>query len=275
MGTIRHGPPPPRDLLSSPPWAAGPRGDAGAAPPVQSRIVGGWECEKHSQPWQAAIYHHGILECGGVLVHPQWVLTAARCMKSHYQVWLGRHDLLEDEHTAQFFQVTHHFPHPQFNKTLLEVRSRSPGEDYSHDLMLLRLEQPADLSGAVQVLELPTQEPHLWSACYVSGWGSLHPAETEKIPNRLHCVDLALLPTQLCQSVFMDKVTDVMLCAGRLKGGKDACKGDSGSPLVCGGVLHGIMSWGGTPCGREQVPSVYSKLLPHLQWIQSTIANYS
>ncbi|XP_037373005.1 glandular kallikrein-3, submandibular-like isoform X2 [Talpa occidentalis] len=165
--------------------------------------------------------------------------------------------------------------HEVFNKTLLEVRSRSPGEDYSHDLMLLRLEQPADLSGAVQVLELPTQEPHLWSACYVSGWGSLHPAETEKIPNRLHCVDLALLPTQLCQSVFMDKVTDVMLCAGRLKGGKDACKGDSGSPLVCGGVLHGIMSWGGTPCGREQVPSVYSKLLPHLQWIQSTIANYS
>uniref|UniRef100_A0A9L0JXT8 Peptidase S1 domain-containing protein n=1 Tax=Equus asinus TaxID=9793 RepID=A0A9L0JXT8_EQUAS len=54
----------------------------GALPPIQSRIIGGWECEKHSKPWQVAVYHQGHFQCGGVLVHPQWVLTAAHCMST-------------------------------------------------------------------------------------------------------------------------------------------------------------------------------------------------
>ncbi|XP_069313699.1 kallikrein-2-like isoform X2 [Eulemur rufifrons] len=53
---------------------------AGAAPLIQARVVGGWECENHSQPWQVAVTRHGFAQCGGVLVHPQWVLTAAHCI---------------------------------------------------------------------------------------------------------------------------------------------------------------------------------------------------
>lgn len=52
----------------------------GAVPLIQSRIIGGHECKKHSQPWQVALYHFSSFQCGGVLVDPQWVLTAAHCM---------------------------------------------------------------------------------------------------------------------------------------------------------------------------------------------------
>lgn len=52
----------------------------GARPLMESRIISAWEYERHSQPRQVAVYHYGRALCGGVLVHPQWVLTAVHCI---------------------------------------------------------------------------------------------------------------------------------------------------------------------------------------------------
>ncbi|ELK18489.1 kallikrein-1 [Pteropus alecto] len=243
----------------------------GAAPPIQSRIVGGWDCEKHSQPWQAALYHYSSFQCGGVLVHPQWVLTAAHCISDNYQLWLGRHSLFEQEDTAQFVRVNESFPHPQFNLSLLKNHTIRPEEDYSYDLMLLHLEEPAQITDAVKVLDLPTQEPQLGSICYASGWGSIEPDKFD-FPDELHCVDLELLSNDLCAKAHPQKVTDLMLCAGHLEGGKDTCVGDSGGPLICDGVLQGITSWGHTPCGQRNRPGVFVKLLAFVDWVKETMA---
>ncbi|KAB0384916.1 hypothetical protein FD755_006833 [Muntiacus reevesi] len=243
-----------------------------AALRIQTRIIGGQECERHSQPWQVAIYHFSKFQCGGVLVAPQWVLTAAHCKSNNYQVWLGRHNLFEDEDSAQFALVSEAFPNPGFNLSLLENHIRQPGEDYSHDLMLLRLQEPLQLTEDVQVLGLPTEEPQLGATCLASGWGSIKPDEFS-YPDDLQCVDLTLLPNEKCAAAHPQEVTETMLCAGNLQGGKDTCVGDSGGPLICEGMLQGITSWGHIPCGSPNKPSVYTKVILYLDWINKTMTD--
>uniref|UniRef100_A0A671DN32 Peptidase S1 domain-containing protein n=1 Tax=Rhinolophus ferrumequinum TaxID=59479 RepID=A0A671DN32_RHIFE len=91
-------------------------------------------------------------------------------------------------------------------------------------------------------------------------------------PHELQCVDLKLLTNDVCANAHPQKVTDVMLCAGHLQGGKDTCVSDSGGPLICDGVFQGITSWGHTPCGRTHMPGVFTKLLSFLDWIKETMA---
>ncbi|XP_037982421.1 kallikrein-14-like [Motacilla alba alba] len=156
-------------LCQPPPCPPGQRaeGDGAGATCVplspegdEDRIIGGYPCVPLSQPWQALIY--GPLRCGGVLVRPLWVLTAAHCVRRGLRVRLGEDDLQRREGTEQERRVTLAVPHPRFDPATLDA-----------DLALLRLERPAAIGPAVRPLALPRACGRAGDTCLLSGWGTV------------------------------------------------------------------------------------------------------
>ncbi|KAJ6650605.1 hypothetical protein lerEdw1_005722 [Lerista edwardsae] len=223
----------------------------------EGRIIGGYPCIPHSQPWQA--YLRGQYICGGTLIHPSWVVTAAHCFGGNIVVRLGENDLSTWERGQQVRAVARTIRHPQYD-----------ARTFSNDIMLLKLERPVPVSQNIRPLRLPTGCIAPGTTCLVSGWGTVTTPQAT-FPQVLQCGNVRIFPPQSCAASYPRLFTSNMLCAGVPEGGVDSCQGDSGGPLVCNQQLTGIVSWGMEKCAQANQPGVYTKVCNYVNWIQETI----
>lgn len=117
----------------------------------RGRIVGGWDVEPHTHPYQAGLIltkGTSLFLCGGSAIHIRAILTAAHCTEftSHTLVILGAHILQSAEPSQQIFSVTlrGYRPHPQYNR-----------QNFQNDICILILDSPIELSSYVQLIALP------------------------------------------------------------------------------------------------------------------------
>ncbi|XP_005738215.1 granzyme A-like [Pundamilia nyererei] len=223
-----------------------------------SEIIGGNEVKPHSLPFMALLEGNKG-NCGGILIDEAWVLTAAHCDKIK-NVLLGVHSIRRDK-KKQIQKVKKSFPHPCFD-----------AKDRVNDLMLLKLNKKVKKTETVNWLKLgnAVKDPAAESICVVAGWGATK-SNAEQMSDVLRSVNVTVINRVKCNSrayYNLDPViTSSMICAGSETA--DTCRGDSGGPLLCSGVLTGITSFGPKECGDKTHPGVYAFLSDkQLQWIK-------
>ncbi|XP_051818349.1 trypsin-like [Antechinus flavipes] len=222
------------------------------------KIVGGYTCEKNSLPYQVSL-NVGYHICGGSLINKEWVLSAAHCYHyQRFQVRLGENNLRVTEGSEQLILAAKVILHPGFNR-----------ETNDNDIMLIKLKTPAILNRKVAPISLPRSCASTGTRCLLSGWGNTKSHYVD-YPKLLQCLHVPLLSDAECQASYPRQITENMVCAGFLGGGKDSCQGDSGGPLVCNGELQGIISWG-FGCAIKNYPGVYTKVCNYVDWIEEMI----
>lgn len=236
------------------------------------RIIGGKPVEdKNKYPWMAALIYSDYEPidgqfCGGSLIAPNWILTAAHCPSGQkpedIEVLLGL--VLLDESPKERIKVKQIIIHPKYDN-----------ETSDFDIALLKLAK-ASQQKPIQII--PAGDPDKIAVpgqmATVIGWGALK--EGGGGSRKLMAVDLPIISNAEANKSYEGAVTENMIAAGYIKvGGKDACQGDSGGPFIVKDqnlnlVLAGATSWG-IGCAQPNFPGLYANLAVLGDWVRKTI----
>jgi secreted trypsin-like serine protease len=259
------------------PIKAGPNGLSRASGAIGPKIVGGQPVPNGKYRFQAALLAQSFGDndyqrqyCGGSLISPFAVLTAAHCVEfvggqpgqlplSDLRVVVGRTVLTSTQ--GQKRRVAGISIHPRWDPAT-----------FSFDVAVVHLASPINgiapvmlVTPGVDALERPG------TLATVTGWGNTiqQPAGPGgggvNYPDRMREAQVPITSRAECQTVYTNAGSPIdatILCAGRTN--LDTCQGDSGGPLFFkaagpGYIQAGITSWG-FGCGATGFPGVYTRL---------------
>ncbi|MFF0091181.1 trypsin-like serine protease [Streptomyces canus] len=244
---------------------------------VSPMIIGGTTTTITSAPWMAQLWYtddQGTTDtsddtgffCGGAVVAPTKILTAAHCVKGADwakggAVVTGATQLPSDDgdlHGGTATAVLRQWYHPSYNADTID-----------NDIAVLTLAVPVKATPIRMTTSTDTAsyDPATAGAksAKVYGWGRTS-STSDAVSPTLKTATLPIKSDATCGAAYGSWfIKGHMTCAGPPASGRDSgttaiCSGDSGGPLVVNGRIVGVVSWNVTDCVAKGAYSVFTKV---------------
>lgn len=237
-------------------------------------VLNGNDADPDRYPYMVSLRkpRTGSHYCGGALITPNKVLTAAHCISKIFPnsgepnpvVRVGGIDSSTRADKYEEAQTLTAELHPDWTGSVVK----------GFDMAIITL----DRNVSAKPVHVAAPDTHLQGGTplRVAGWGLHNPTEMSR---KLMYGDISVIPNKECNETFIRElklgfITDNMICAFNDTTGTDACQGDSGGPLIMpgsgpdGDQIVGVVSLGVGGCKADKTPAIYASAIKLFDFIR-------